>query len=101
MYKNQEDFIAFCMNFMSVYRDVLSSGSEGPLADRVVAMEQRLSNRIVPQIAQAVSNERTTEIKNGRTVSRKMDRESGEFLELYQALLVENGLMEEAEEGGE
>lgn len=101
VYKNQEDFIAFCMNFMSVYRDVLSSGSEGPLADRVVAMEQRLSNRIVPQIAQAVSNERTTEIKNGRTVSRKMDRESGEFLELYQALLVENGLMEEAEEGGE
>ncbi len=97
VYKNQEDFIAFCMNFMSVYRDVLSSSTEGPLADRVVAMEQRLSNRIVPQIAQAISNETTAEIKSNRTVTRKMEREAQEFLALFEALLMENGLMEAAE----
>jgi hypothetical protein len=97
VYKNQDDFISFCMNFMSVYRDVLSTSSEGPLADRVVAMEQRLSNRIVPQIVQAVGDETTSEIKSNRTVSRKMDREAAAFLDLYEALLMENGLMEEAE----
>ncbi|MDG0973311.1 MAG: DUF2723 domain-containing protein [Crocinitomicaceae bacterium] len=97
VYKNQEDFIAFCMNFMSVYRDVLSSSTEGPLADRVVAMEQRLSNRIVPQIAQAISDETTAEVKSNRTVTRKMEREAQEFLALFEALLMENGLMEAAE----
>jgi hypothetical protein len=97
VYKNQEDFIAFCMNFMSVYRDVLSSSTEGPLADRVVAMEQRLSDRIVPQIAQAISNETTAEVKSNRTVTRKMEREAQEFLALFEALLMENGLMEATE----
>lgn len=97
VYKNQEDFIAFCMNFMSVYRDVLSSSTEGPLADRVVAMEQRLSDRIVPQIAQAISNETIAEVKSNRTVTRKMEREAQEFLALFEALLMENGLMEATE----
>jgi hypothetical protein len=94
-YNNQEDFISMCMNFFRVYRDVYSENSDGhPLAKRADDMEERLSNILVPTIYDGLRTLKTTETKGGRTRERTMDREAQEILELYQALLVQNGIVQ-------
>lgn len=94
-YKNQDDFIALCMNFFRVYRDVSMKSANNELISRVQVMENLLSESVVPSIVGELQNMTTEEIKNGKIMSRKMDREAEEFLGLYKSLLIENGLMEE------
>ena len=93
--KNDEDFMALCMNFFRVYRDVLMNSSNDALSNRVEQMNKDFSQTIVPQIVENISKMETTDVKNRKTIVRKMDREAQEFLDLFKALLVENGLMEE------
>lgn len=97
IYRNDEDFIAFCMNFMRVYGEVITSNDDGPLVERVVRMERRLSETIVPRIVKALRQETIKERKGNRSITRKMEREAVEFLELYESLLIENGLMDDGQ----
>jgi hypothetical protein len=96
-YRNDDDFIAFCMNFMRVYGEVVTSNDKSPLVDRVVTMERRLSETIVPNIVKGLRQETIKERKGSRTVTRKMEREATEFLQLYESLLIENGLMDDGQ----
>lgn len=96
IYYNQEDFIAFSMNFLRVFAEVYSSNDEeNAIVERVIQMEDRLTNRIVPAIVEGLRLEEISDVKNNRTIKRRMDREAEEFYSLYQALLMENGLRKE------
>ena len=95
-HRNDNDFIAFAMNFLRVFREVYTSNDEeSDISNRVIEMENRLTKEIVPKIVTGLRNTSTSDVKNNKSYTRKMEREAEEFLELYQALLVENGLMEE------
>ena len=95
-YSNEEDFIAFGMNFFRVFREVHSNNPDDhPLKQRVIAMEDRLTQITVPTIVEGLRSLETSTTRNNRTVNRNMEREALEFLELYQAILVKNGLMED------
>jgi hypothetical protein len=97
-YNNQEDFISMTMNFMRVFRDAYTENDEGhPMAERASEMEDRLTRSIVPYITEGINAIEISETVGGRTRDRKMDREAQEFFELYQALMVHNGLMEGAD----
>lgn len=100
-YRNQEDFIAFGMNFLRTYRAVMVANPESPLADHLDGLEKRLSNTIVPGIANELSSRTTVETRGSRTVTRKMREEAKEFTDLYMALLQENGLADEQPQGGQ
>lgn len=91
-YNNQEDFIAFCMNFFRMFREVYSANDGEGLAEQVLIMNNRLTNDVVPNIVNGLSNLETNETKNGRSVKRKMNREADKFQALFDALLSENGL---------
>ena len=93
-YSNQEDFIALCMNFLRMFREVYSTNDGNEMEARVVSMEDQLTKEIVPRIVEGLRLIETTETRNKRKVTRRMEREAQAFLELYQALLVENGFME-------
>lgn len=92
VYKNENDFIAFCMNFMRMFREVYTANEQQGLGEKVLYMENRLSNVIVPKIEAALRNKEITETKNNVSTKRKMNKEADEFVALYEALLEENGL---------
>lgn len=95
-YDNQEDFISMCMNFFRVFRDAYTENAEDhTMAVKAAEMEDRLTKEIVPYIMEGLRVIEVKETKGGRTRTRNMTREAQEFYELYQAILVENGLMEE------
>ena len=96
VYYNEEDFIAFCMNFLRTFAEVYSTNEpDVAIVERVMKMEDRLTKQVVPRIVEGLRLSETTEVKNNRSVKRNMKREADDFLALYQALLVENGLMQE------
>ena len=94
-YTNQQDFIAFTMNLLRTYREVVPQNENTRLGDYARGLENRLSNTVVPEIVQSISNMTTTETKSLRTVTRSMEQEGQEFAALYDALLKENGIVEE------
>lgn len=93
--RNEEDFIAFCMNFMRMYREVISANGENPeISQRVMAMENSLTRRVVPGIVETLKMLETQDVRNNKKITRNMEREAESFFELYKALLQENGLLE-------
>lgn len=101
-YRNKEDFIAFAMNFLRTYAVVQSTSPESSAAELGNEIFQNLSQRIVPGIANDLKGEEISEsIRGGRTVTRRMTDEANDFVELYKALLTENGFStgEEENEG--
>jgi hypothetical protein len=96
-YENQDDFISMCMNFFKVFRDAYTENEDNhPLTLKASEMEDRLTRAVVPSVIEGLKAIETKETKGGRTRTRNMTREAQEFFELYQALLVQNGLMEDA-----
>lgn len=92
VYKNENDFISFCMNFMRMFREVYSANEQEGLGEKVLYMEERLSNVIVPKIAAALKEIEISERRNNVGRKRKMQKEADEFLALYESLLEENGI---------
>ena len=100
VYKNKDDFISFCMNFMRMYAYVVSSNEDdNVLVKNIIDLEQKLSDVIVPGIAQSIADLEITEQKGKRSVTRKMEQEAVEFMTMYNALLAENGLRMSGLEG--
>lgn len=96
-YNNDTDFIAFCMNFLRTYREVFVANSDNELGERVEVLYNRLNEQTVPKIIEGLRDKETSDVRNNKSITRSMEQEAQEFLELYQALLVENRLMEEME----
>jgi MFS family permease len=99
-YNNQDEFVAFGMNFLRTFRSVYVSNEGNETANYVSELENRLSNVIVPGIANDIRSRKISDTRGRRTVVRNMNREAQEFLNLYNALLQENGLADESEEPG-
>jgi hypothetical protein len=97
-YNNQDEFVAFTMNFLRTFRSVYVSNEGNEIANYVSELENRLSNVIVPGIAKDIRSRKISDTRGRRTVVRNMEREAQEFLNLYDALLQENGLADEPEQ---
>ena len=97
-YDNQDEFVAFCMNFLRTFRSVYISNEGNEIENYVSEMENRLSNIIVPGIASEIRSKKISDTRGRRTVVRNMEREAQEFLNLYESLLQENGLADEPEQ---
>ncbi len=91
-YNNKEDFIAFAMNLLRTYASVHEASPDSRAAELGNQIFQRLSQRVIPGIAEGLKNEEISEsIRGGRKVARRMTDEAEEFVALYKALLNENG----------
>jgi len=95
VYNNDEDFIAFCMNFFRLYAEVgTANPEEHELVQKVIGMERMLSDEIIPQVVRGIQAEEVTEMKGNRKVTRNREREAAEFLDLFESILIENGLLD-------
>ena len=99
-YENQDEFIAFGMNFLRTFRSVYVSNEDNEIANYASKLENRLTNKIVPGIANEIRSRKINDTRGRRTVVRNMNREAQEFLNLYTALLQENGLADEPQAAG-
>jgi hypothetical protein len=95
-YTNKKDFISFGMNFLRTFRVVYLNNPEAPIGDFANGLERRMTQQIVPGIAEALSSKEITDTRGRRTITRTMEQEAKEFSDLYMSLLQENGLAEEA-----
>lgn len=90
-YQSKSDFIAFAMNFLRTFGIVQDVSPDSPAAELGNQIFQRLTQRVVPGIANELRGKEISEsIRGGRTVTRKMTNEANAFVELYKALLSEN-----------
>ncbi|PHR48723.1 MAG: hypothetical protein COA32_04435 [Fluviicola sp.] len=99
-YDNQDEFIAFGMNFLRTFRSVYVSNEDNEIANYASNLENRLTNQIVPGIANEIQSRKISDTRGSRTVVRNMNREAQEFRNLYTALLQETGLADEPQATG-
>ncbi|MEX2483013.1 MAG: DUF2723 domain-containing protein [Brumimicrobium sp.] len=95
-YNNQNDFIAFGMNFLRTFRSVYVENEDNEIGEYALQLENRLSNEVVPNIAAELRSREINDTRGGRTKVRSMEREAREFENLYNSLLQENGLADES-----
>jgi hypothetical protein len=67
---------------------------EHELVQKVIGMERMLSDEIIPQVVRGIQAEEVTEMKGNRKVTRNREREAAEFLDLFESILIENGLLD-------
>ncbi|MDX1652263.1 MAG: DUF2723 domain-containing protein [Brumimicrobium sp.] len=99
-YNNQEDFIAFAMNFLrtaDIIRRVHSDGSNEAFRYTSELLD-RLNNRVVPGIVSEIASREIADVRSVRTKVRSMQKEAEEFASLYDALLRENRFSDEPEQ---
>jgi MFS family permease len=99
-YENQDEFVAFGMNFLRTYRSIRISNKGNEIANYAIELENRLSNEIVPRIVNEIRSIKISDTRGRRTVVRNMNREAQEFQNLYTSLLQENGITDETEISG-
>lgn len=95
-YNNQDDFIAFAMNFLRTYRVIYLNNPDDPIGDYVNGLENRLTNEVVGSIVKGLQSREIEDSRGRRTITRKMNQEAEEISSLYMSLLQENGLAEES-----
>lgn len=98
-YYNKQDFISFAMNFLRTYAIVLEMDSKSQAAEYGHQLDQRFTQEVIGGVVNGLRNKEIKEsVRGGRSKVRKMDKEADHFLDLYNALLQENGF---EIEGGE
>lgn len=99
-HNNKKDFIAFSMNFLRTYANVYLSSSEGSKAVELAhQLDQKMTRDVVGRIVESLRNKEITETVAGRrTQKRKMEKEALAFVQLYNAMLTQNGFEAETQE---
>ncbi|HLV40807.1 MAG TPA: DUF2723 domain-containing protein [Brumimicrobium sp.] len=98
-YQNKKDFISFAMNFLRTYAQVYVSSPESAAAELAHILDQKMTTEVVGGIVNDLRNKEIKESFGKSGVrTRTMEKEALEFAKLYNAMLVENGFQNEAEE---
>lgn len=92
---NKQDFIAFSMNFLRTYAQIMVASPDGEAAELANMLNNRFSRDVIQKVVNDLKGRTVKEKSRGRTVTRTMEKEALEFVKLYNALLSENGFESE------